>query len=75
MSIKIAYADLEKFKYYCKNNNIVVINSNFSDYVECIIELNDEKRNALINDVNSENNYNIMQIDTIRQKNISVMSK
>ena len=70
----MAYADLEKFKYYCKNNNIVITNSIFSDAVECIIEINDKQKEFLLNDVNSENNYNILKIDTIRQKNISVLS-
>ena len=39
MTIKMAYADLEKFKYYCKNNDIVIVNLTFSDIVECIIEI------------------------------------
>ena len=74
MSVKISYSDLEKFKYYCKNNNIVLADSKFSDNVECKIEINDKQRDELLNDIDGENNYNILKIDTIRQKNICVMS-
>lgn len=74
MNIKISYSDLEKFKYFCKNKKIEIINSTFSDNVDCIIEINDKERENLINDVKCENNYNIIEIDTIRQKNISVLS-
>lgn len=74
MTIKMAYADLEKFKYYCKNNDIVIVNLTFSDIVECIIEISDTQRETLLADVKGENNYNILEIDTIRQKNISVLS-
>ena len=74
MTIKMAYADLEKFKSYCKNNDIVIVNLTFSDIVECIIEISDTQRETLLADVKGENNYNILEIDTIRQKNISVLS-
>lgn len=74
VKIQIAYSDFEKFKYYCKNNNIVITDSTYSDSIECIVELNDNQREMIIQDINSENNYNIITFDTIRQKNISILS-
>ena len=72
--IKLPYADFEKFKYYCNKNNINIINSEYSDFIICKIEVNDAEKNRLEIKFREQNNFKIMTFDIIRQKNISKMS-
>lgn len=72
--IKLPYADFEKFKYYCNKNNIKIINSEYSDFIICKIEVNDAEKNRLEIEFREQNNFKIMTFDIIRQKNISKMS-
>ena len=72
--IKLTYADFEKFKYYCNKNNINIINSEYSDFIICKIEVNDAEKNRLEIEFREQNNFKIMTFDIIRQKNISKMS-
>ncbi len=72
--IKLSYADFEKFKYYCNKNNINIINSEYSDFIICKIEVNDAEKNRLEIEFREQNNFKIMTFDIIRQKNISKMS-
>lgn len=72
--IKLTYADFEKFKYYCNKNNINIINSEYSDFIICKIEVNDTEKNRLEIEFREQNNFKIMTFDIIRQKNISKMS-
>lgn len=72
--IKLPYADFEKFKYYCNKNNINIINSEYSDFIICKIEVNDAEKNRLEIEFREQDNFKIMTFDIIRQKNISKMS-
>ena len=72
--IKLPYADFEKFKYYCNKNNINIIDSEYSDFIICKIEVNDAEKNRLEIEFREQNNFKIMTFDIIRQKNISKMS-
>ena len=72
--IKLTYADFEKFKYYCNKNNINIINSEYSDFIICKIEVNDAEKNRLEIEFREQDNFKIMTFDIIRQKNISKMS-
>lgn len=72
--IKLPYADFEKFKYYCNKNNINIINSEYSDFIICKIEVNDAEKNRLEIEFREQDNFKIMTFDIIRKKNISKMS-
>lgn len=72
--IKLPYADFEKFKYYCNKNNINIINSEYSDFIICKIEVNEAEKNRLEIEFREQDNFKIMTFDIIRQKNISKMS-
>ena len=72
--IKLPYADFEKFKYFCNKNNINIINSEYSDFIICKIEVNDAEKNRLEIEFREQDNFKIMTFDIIRQKNISKMS-
>ena len=72
--IKLPSADFEKFQYYCNKNNINIINSEYSDFIICKIEVNDAEKNRLEIEFREQDNFKIMTFDIIRQKNISKMS-
>ena len=60
MQVDIEYNNLEIFKYYCKNNNINITNIEYLDVVICKIELENNKKDKMIEyavskDINTEN--------------------
>ena len=48
--VEIEYNNLETFKYYCKINNIFIENINYSDIIICKIQLEECKKQELIDD-------------------------
>lgn len=74
VSIKIAYSNFEKFKYYCGKKYIKIISTTYSDIVICKVEINEKEKQYLSHDIQNENNFKIVSFDIIRQKNISIMS-
>jgi uncharacterized YigZ family protein len=66
LEILLEYSSFESFKYYCKNNGINIINSNYNENINTIIELNEESKNKLLED---------FQIKAINIKNIKVLSE
>ena len=74
VQVKLSYSDFEKFKYYCNKKCINIINSTYSDTVICNVELSEIEKKCLMKDIQEENNFNILQFDIIRQKNIAVVS-
>lgn len=54
MSVQMDYNELEKFKYYCKNNNINIANTQYLDVIICIIELDTVTKEKLLKDVETK---------------------
>ena len=69
ISLEINYNDFEKLGYYCKKNNINIINSEYGEKVVCNIELNNEEKNKLLNNLN-ELSFKIENYEVIKEKNI-----
>lgn len=67
--IEVSYSDFEKFKYYLKQNEIKLINSEYSENIVSIVEITEEKLNQIENDRN-ELNFKILNINIIREKYI-----
>ena len=67
--LDINYNDFEKFQYYCKKNNIKIINADYAEKISCIIEMNDEDKNNILNDSN-QNSFKIENFQIIKEKNI-----
>ena len=67
--LEINYNDFDKLSYYCKMNNINVINSEYSEKVICNIELNNEEKDKLLNNLN-ELSFKIEKYEIIKEKNI-----
>jgi len=69
ISLEINYNEFEKFTYYCKKNDINVINSEYAEKIICNIELNNEEKNKLINNLN-ELSFKIENYKVVKEKNI-----
>ena len=66
VKVTIDYNNFEMFKYYCKNNNINIVNTEYFENIVCKIQLEEEKKEKLMEDYASKK---------INLKNIEVLSK
>lgn len=55
MQVIVEYGEFDSWKYYCKNNNILIVNVEYSDFVRCKIELEDDKKEKLLRDFETKN--------------------
>lgn len=70
---KISYEDLEKIKYYFKQENIKIIDFEYAEFVEITVEITEEKYQKILQ--NSEKlNFRIIN-DKITEKTFINMSK
>lgn len=70
MSVQMDYNELEKFKYYCKNNNINIINTEYSDVIICIIELETVIKEKLLKDIETKS-INLKNLKLLYNKYIN----
>ena len=63
------YQDLEKFKYYLKQNDIDVRNIEYTENVDVYIDITDEKLEKLKENLN-DLNFNVFNIEEIENKYI-----
>lgn len=69
--IEVSYSDFEKFKYYLKQNEIKLLNSEYSENIVSIIEITEEKLQKIkIN--RNELNFKILSINILREKYIEI---
>lgn len=50
LEVIVEYNYFENFKYYCKNNSINIVNSQYSEFIVCKIELEDKLKHKIIKD-------------------------
>ncbi len=70
MEIVVEYSQFERFKYYCRNNEINIINSKYEENIICIIELEEDKKSKLMQDYETKK-LNIKQIKELSKKYIT----
>lgn len=68
VEVEIEYTMLEMFKYYCKKNDINIVNIVYEDNIKCYIEVTEVELENLLN-IN-ENNCKIVGHRVIETKNI-----
>ena len=69
LKLKISYQELEALRYYCKKNDIKIIKIEYTNYIECILEVLDEEKKKIIE--NTENNqFKVLEYKIINEKNI-----
>ncbi len=70
LEVTLDYNHFENFKYYCKNNNIYIKNSQYSENIVCKIELEEEKKAQLIGDFETKK-INLKEIKELSKKYIT----
>ena len=48
--VKLEYNYFEKFKYYCKNNDIQIKDTSYTEEIVCKIEMEEDKKEKLLKD-------------------------
>lgn len=69
ISVEVNYNDFEKLNYYCRKNSLNIINSEYGEKVICNIEMNNEEKNKLLNNLD-ELNFKIENYKVVKEKNI-----
>ncbi len=55
IEVVLEYSEFENFKYYCKNNDINIVNSQYSENIVCKIEAQEAQKQRLLEDFQSKN--------------------
>lgn len=71
LEIIVDYNNFDKFKYYCKNNDINIVNTEYEDNIICIIEVSNIKKDKLIDDFNNKK----IILKNIKDKSIKFITK
>ena len=69
LKVEISYDEFEKFKYYCKINNINIINIDYGENVQVYIETNEQEKNKILQE-KEKRKLQILDIFVIREKYI-----
>ena len=55
IQVTINYSEQEKIEYYCKQNKLNIVEMQYTDKINCIIEMNNEEKEYFINNLNKMN--------------------
>lgn len=69
--LETSYPDLEKMKYYLKQNNIDIVNTEFSENVNVYVDITEEKYKNLL-DMKNDLNFKIISEKIIKEKYIVI---
>ena len=70
LEVEIEYNNFEKFKYYCKNEQINIVETEYSEKIKCRIEMEEKVKPKFIKDY-EEKNIKIEKISNLYKKYIS----
>jgi len=69
LEVTVNYNDFEKLNYYCIKNSLKMINTEYEEKVKCLIEMNEQEKNKIIENIN-ELNFKIENYKEIKKKKI-----
>lgn len=69
IKVLLTYSEIENFKYYCRKNNINILEEKYLDNVEIFIEISNEMLEKMQND-SDKKILKMTKIDIIREKHI-----
>lgn len=55
MLVTTEYSEFDSFKYYCKNNHILIVNVEYGEFITCKIEVGDAQKEKLWQDFTIKN--------------------
>ena len=70
LELKIDYPNLEIFKYYCKNNDIKIINIEYGEDISIKIEMEKIRKNIFLKDIETKT-LNVKEYQVIEDKFIN----
>ena len=73
IEIVVEYPDFDKIQYYCKKNNINIVNAEYNEKVICRIEVTNEEKEKITN-LNEDDGIKIQKIEILGKKNIKKMT-
>lgn len=50
MIVDMPYSEFDNFNYYCRNNKIFITNVQYKEFIQCSIELEEDKKEKLLQD-------------------------
>lgn len=68
--VKLDYSNLESFKYFCRNNNVKIVNVEYLEDVVLRIEMENNVKNIILNKIETKT-LNIKKIEVLREKFIN----
>ena len=70
LEVELEYNEFDNFRYYCKNNKINIVDSQYSENIICKIEIEEEKKQKLMQDFETKN-INLSNIKELSKKYIT----
>lgn len=70
LKIKLEYSDLENFKYYCKNNDIKIVNIEYLNDIIIRIQMEKNRKSDFVKDLERKN-IKIKEFQEIEEKYIN----
>ena len=67
--VEIEYSQLEKFKYYCKDNDINIKEYKYTEKIVCKIEMDENKKSKILEDYKLKN-INLLNLKILSKKYI-----
>lgn len=65
--VKVEYSELESFRYYCRKNDINIINIEYGNEIECAIEMKKDLEGKLLKDI-EQRKVNIIEKQYVGNK-------
>ncbi len=70
VKLEVSYPNLEKLKYYLKQNEIKILSTEYLENTKVLVEMSEEKLDILLKNRN-ELNFNLINIEKMKEKYIS----
>lgn len=71
VKIYVEYDQLDKFKYYANKSSLKIINTEYLENIEIIVEMQKEKLEEFTND-NIKKTFKILKYDILEEKYIDI---
>lgn len=69
VKLEVNYPNLEKLKYYLKQNEIKILSSEYLENIKVLVEMSEEKLNVLLQN-KDDLNFNLINIEKVKEKYI-----
>ena len=67
VKLEVNYPNLEKLKYYLKQNEIKILSSEYLENIKVLVEMSEEKLNILLQN-KDDLNFNLINIEKVKEK-------